>query len=283
MFTNCYADLHLHTNHSDGSDSPGEVVAQAANAGLSVIAITDHDTLSGLAEARAAGAVHGVETLSGIEISTSLGEKSVHIVAYLFDESNDAIQRLVANNGTGRSERLIRMVEKLNALGYAVDYDDLTAFIGKGTPGRALLADYLVKKEFFADKETVFGRLLGDGKPVYEPVPRYTPAEAIEMVAAAGGVTSLAHPGLTKVDDAIEEMVEAGLDALEVYSPQHHPGVVKRYLALVKQYDLLITGGSDSHGSGFAGRAIGSLKLPGEHVVALKERAAERQTALFGR
>ena len=163
MFTDRYADLHLHSSHSDGTETPAAVVAAAAAAGLSTIALTDHDTLTGLEEARQAGLLHGVETLNGIEISTSLGDKSVHITAYLFDEEDEGITTLVMRNGQGRSERLIRMVEKLGRLGYPVDLDDLLGFIGTRTPGRALLADYLVAHNYCPDKATVFGKLLGDG------------------------------------------------------------------------------------------------------------------------
>lgn len=274
-----YADLHMHTTRSDGSDPPERVVEVAAKVGLSVIAITDHDTVSGQREAARAGERYGVKTIAGVEISTYLGESSVHILGYMMDTKNDDFKHMLAANTTGRRDRMDRMVAKLNSLGYKIELDNLLEYIGEATVGRALLARFLVDRGFFANMNQVFDRVLGDGKAAYEPVAQVTPEEAIMVVKAAGGVTSLAHPGYTGIDSYIEKLVEAGLDAIEVESPQHTSDDKAKFRAIAEKMDLIETGGSDYHGGKLAGRAIGSVRVAAEQVLRLTERAESLRTA----
>lgn len=277
-----FADLHMHTNHSDGVDAPAGMVRRASELGFSLISITDHDTCAGIAEAVEEGGRLGVEVLPGVEVSTYIGDKSIHILGYMMDIESEVFRTILVNNAEGRMERMERMVAKLNDLGYKVDMEDLLEYIGKGTVGRALLAKYLVHKKHFKSVEDVFNKILGDGKPVYEPVPKLSPEQAIQIITRSGGVSSLAHPGYSGVDDYIPGMVEAGLDGIEVYSPQHTRDMEKRYMAMVESYGLLVTGGSDSHGGGNDWRDLGAIKLPYEHVERLKERAARAAAALSG-
>lgn len=272
------ADLHIHTRHSDGTETPAEVVEKSARLGLECVSISDHDTTAGFLEALEAGNRLGVEVLPGIEISAYSGDKSVHVLGYLMDLDNEFLARVVTDNRQSRLLRLGRMVDKLRALGYNVTFEEACDYIGDGTLGRALLAKFLVSKGFFKNTKAVFDEILGDGKPVYEPVPRFTPVEAIEIVKAAGGVTSLAHPGFTNVDEMMPGLVEAGLDAIEAYSPQHDEATLRRYMNMADRLGLLVTGGSDNHGPE-SGRRLGGTRLPYGHVESLKKRVAWRASA----
>lgn len=273
-----FADLHIHTRHSDGAETPTEVVEKSARLGITCIAITDHDTCSGFEEALAAADRFGVELLPGIEVSAYIGDKSVHILGYLMDMDNDSLSRIITDNRSSRLSRMNRMVDKLQALGYEVTMEDVLSYIGEGTLGRALLARFLVSKGFFKNPKAVFETILGDGKPVYEPVPRFTPAEAIGLIKAAGGVTSLAHPGFTNIDEIMPGLVEAGLDAIEAYSPQHDEASQRRYVMMAERLGVLVTGGSDNHGPE-SGRRIGGTLLPSAHVESLKRLAAWQAAA----
>ena len=269
-----WADLHLHTTCSDGAQSPAEVVACAKAVGLDLIAITDHDTVAGFPEALREGKNLGVEIMAGVEISTYVEEKSVHILGYMMDIDNDAFKSMIKENLQARRDRMERMVDKLNELGYKAPLSEVLDYVGSATMGRALLARYLVDQGYFSHINQVFAKILGDGKPVYEPVPQLSPEEAIETVKNAGGVTSLAHPGYTGVDEMIPRFAEAGLTAIEVENPQHSVKDRRKYREMAKRLGLLVTGGSDSHGSEIAGRTVGSEKVGGADVLRLKERAA---------
>lgn len=268
-----FADLHLHTVHSDGTEKPAFVVRKLAEKGYACIAITDHDTCAGVEEAAEEAKRIGVELIPGVEISAHDGEKSVHILGYFMDMQSEALGSVVSNNKDGRFGRMVRMVEKLNQIGYPVDFDELLGFIGEATVGRALLAKFLVKKGYFRNTDEVFTKILGDGKAVYEPVHKFTPEDIINLVHTAGGVASLAHPGFSGLDEEIARFADAGLDAIEVYSSQHTSAMVRRYAAIAEKHGLLVTGGSDYHGEGMYGRSLGSIKLTYDHVERLKERA----------
>jgi len=270
-----FADLHLHTTRSDGAD---ELVAKAAAVGCSVVAITDHDTVEGFAEAATAGERLSVEVIPGIEISTNIGDTSVHILGYFVDPTAPRLRSLTEGGRALRWRRMEKMIRKLKGLGYPLHGDELADFVGDAVPGRAHLARFLVKKGHFGHIEAVFNKVLGDGCPAYEPVRRLTPEEAIAVIAEAGGASVLAHPGLTGVDGKIDALAAAGLDGLEVYSGRHGEKQIMRYLTMAKRLGLLVTGGSDHHGGGSGTCGIGSVKLPLTRVEALRDRAA-RQAA----
>ncbi|MBI5814534.1 MAG: PHP domain-containing protein [Nitrospinae bacterium] len=266
------ADLHLHSACSDGSESPAQIVRRAMDLDLACVALTDHDTVSGIEEASAEAERQGIEFIPGVEISSHVGEKSVHILGYLMDTQSAPFQKIIVNNQSGRRSRMERMVKKLNEIGYDVTLSGVLEFVGQGTIGRSLLAKYLVKRGFFKNVEDVFHSILGDGKAVYEPVPKFTPEEALALITEAGGVSSLAHPGYTDIDGMIPALVDAGLDGIEVFSPQHDSATSRRYMRMADEMDLVVTGGSDSHGPGMSWRNMGSVRLDYGHVERLKER-----------
>lgn len=278
MSVSGFADLHIHTRHSDGTETPAEVIEKSARLGIECVAITDHDTCAGFEEAFDAADRLGVDLISGIEVSAYIGDKSVHILGYLMDMDNPFISRVITDNRESRLSRMGRMVDKLRDMGYDVTLDETLEYIGEGTLGRALLARFLVSRGFFRNTKAVFEAILGDGKAVYEPVPRFTPQEAIGLVKSAGGITSLAHPGFTNVDEIMPDLVEAGLDAIEAYSPQHDEASQRRYIVMAERLGVLVTGGSDNHGPE-SGRRLGGTLLPRGHVENLKRRAAWRAAA----
>lgn len=278
MSVSGFADLHIHTRYSDGTETPAEIVEKSARLGIMCVAITDHDTIAGYEEALDTANRLGVELLPGIEVSSYVGDRSVHILGYLMDMDNEFLAQIVTDNRESRLLRMGRMVDKLRALGYAVTLDEILEYIGEGTLGRALLAKFLVGKGFFRNPKAVFETILGDGKPVYEPVPRFTPEEAIGLIKVSGGVTSLAHPGFTDVDEILPSLVGAGLDAIEAYSPQHDEASQRRYTMMAERLGVLVTGGSDNHGPE-SGRRIGGAFLPRSHVESLKKRAAWQAAA----
>ncbi len=267
-----YADLHLHTTHSDGAETPEKVVSMAKRAGLSIVSITDHDTCSGLGFASQAARELGMELIPGIEISTCHHGKSVHILGYMIDINSEPLKKIVSRNKAGRFERMERIVSRLNKSGYTIDFDDLVEYAGSSTLGRAVLAKYLVLTGYFTNMDEVFEKCLGDGKPAFEPVPSLSPEEAIELVAASGGVSSLAHPACSEIYRDIESFAEAGLDGIEVFSPRHCPELERKFRQLSNNFDLLITGGSDFHGGSMGGGQIGSTRLHGSLVDRLRER-----------
>jgi len=273
-----FVDLHLHSTCSDGADTPEEVVAKAAKFGFSCISITDHDTCKGYKKALKAALKHGVELIPGIEVSTQMGNRSVHILGYMVNHKSEAIEKIVSIAGKGRLERMKRIVSKLCKLGYRVDINGVIRFTGEGVLGRFLLAKYLVSIKQFKSTHEVFSKVLGDGKPAFEPVPGFSPAEAIELISEAGGVSSLAHPGGSFSPEDIENFIEAGLDGIEVFSPHHGPADEQKYLDITNHHDLLVTGGSDSHGNPEQRRQIGSVKLPYRLVERIKERTTQEIT-----
>lgn len=269
-----FADLHLHTRHSDGAHAPGKVVELAAGLGFTCVAITDHDTVAGYEEAARAGAALGVEVITGIEVSTSFHGESVHILGYFFDPGHESILRIVAENQKGRLSRMERMVGKLNTLGIPARFDEVMEFTGRRGVGRMALARYLVAKGMSVSVERAFTSLIGDHGPAFEPMERFTPDQAIGLIASAGGASSLAHPGGGLDEGDLAGYVEAGLDAIEVYNPCHDDAARARLYALARRFGLAVTGGSDCHGEPGGAQALGAVRLPCGRVEELQQRAA---------
>ncbi|VAX22377.1 FIG00031715: Predicted metal-dependent phosphoesterases (PHP family) [hydrothermal vent metagenome] len=273
-----FVDLHLHSTCSDGGDTPEEIVLKASKLGFSCVSITDHDTCKGYKKAHGAALKHGVELISGIEVSTSLGNRSVHILGYMVNPKSEAIEKIVSTAEKGRLERMKRIVSKLCKLGYRVDIGGVIRFTGEGVLGRFLLAKYLVSIKQFKSTHEVFSKVLGDEKPAFEPVPGFSPSEAIELISEAGGVSSLAHPGGSFSTEEIEGFIKAGLDGIEAFTPHHGPADEQKYMDIASRHNLLVTGGSDSHGNPDYRRQIGSVKLPYRLVESIKERTAQEVT-----
>ncbi len=244
-------DLHTHTNFSDGSYSPEELVTAAKKIGLHYLAITDHDTVDGVRHLYENGLYpgRGVNIIPGVELSANHPEKDIHIVGYNIDIYNEALSELIDKIIESRWERFSEIINTLHNQNYDIRETDVLKIAGTShSIGRAHIARTLVKIGAFKTVRDAFEKMLGKGKPAY--VPRYLPEvdEIIDVIHQAGGVATLAHPKLIGDDNLVEELCKK-LDGLEVYYPCHKPDETQHYYFLAKKYNLLITGGSDFHGT----------------------------------
>jgi len=257
-------DLHLHTTRSDGTLSPSALVAAAAERGVLLIAITDHDDVGGIAPAQAAAPALGVTVISGVEINTEVGREDVHILGYGFPPDSSVLLEGLQHRRADRLLRMDAMLERLTAIGLPVDKERVLTIAGRGSVGRPHLARALVDAGYVPTLTEAFDRYIGNRGPAYVPRTPFRPEDAIALLHAAGGLAGLAHPG--KLGDArriIRRLREAGLDALEVYHSDHTPPVAARMARYAGEYGLLATGGSDSHGPhGPRPVPIGAVDVP---------------------
>jgi 3',5'-nucleoside bisphosphate phosphatase len=249
-------DLHTHSSASDGTEPAGVVVAQAARAGLDVVALTDHDTYAGWPAAVAAASEHGVAVVRGIEVSCSHEGISVHLLGYLPDPEHHGLDREIARARESRVTRIERMVERMAADGIPVTLEDVRAQAGEDTTmGRPHIADALVANGVVRDRAEAFDDILRNGSRYYVSHYAPDPVRAVELVRAAGGVPVMAHPfanarGWTVDDDVIEEMARAGLAGLEAAHRDHSRAERAHAEALAARLGLFTTGSSDYHGAG---------------------------------
>ncbi len=258
-------DLHLHTTASDGLLAPDMVVARAAAAGLHVISVTDHDTTAALGEAAAAAARHGMRFVTGIEVTAVEGGRDVHILGYFLHPDSETLSTFLHAQRADRVERVREMAERLRSFGYEVDEQSIVCrAAGTGRSiGRPALADALIAAGHAADRGDAFARWLAHGRPAF--VPRRGPSAGIVvgMIHQAGGIASLAHPGLLADDDLIMRLVPEGLDALEVWHSDHGASQREHYAAFADRFGLAKSGGSDYHGDGVhRGSQLGIVTLP---------------------
>lgn len=276
-------DLHLHTTHSDGSLSPGEVLALAHKASVTALSITDHDITTAIPEALAAGLSFGIEVIPGIEISSVHGQSEIHILGYFLDWQDVSLnERLVSLRET-RHRRNPLIIEKLQALGIDITYEEVRALAGTEAVGRPHIARVLMDKHVVTSAKEAFDRFLASGKPAYEPRELPSPGEAIRWIKAAKGLAVLAHPNWAQptegtLTDLIRQLKAEGLDGVEVHYSTHTARQTRDYLSLAKQVNLLVTGGSDFHGLTKpdieVGIGKGSLHVPHSLLSKLKDAAA---------
>lgn len=244
-------DLHSHSTVSDGTDSPTELVARMAEAGITTLALTDHDTLAGLPEAREEADRRGIELISGAEISAEWGgQDDIHIVALFVDERNARFLAALAGRQEERRTRGERMAKKLVEAGYAIDLDAIRADVGDGVWGRPHLARALIRAGYATGNDDAFDRFLGREHPWYVPYEKWKAQDVVAAISEAGGVSSLAHAVWYKDSDRlIRELAATGLDALEVRHPDHDPAFEERLSALARELSLATSAGSDFHGA----------------------------------
>ncbi|NUO08448.1 MAG: transcription antitermination factor NusB [Candidatus Brocadia sp.] len=266
------SDLHVHTTYSDGTMTPEEVVDETIRLGVSTIAITDHDTIDGIAIAYRYGKGKKINIIPGIEFSSYLSPSEIHILGYFIDVENHFLQRVIKQSREDRVNRIYAMVEKLRKLQVDIDPQDIFTLAGKGSPGRMHVAEILWKHGHCDTIIESFFKYIGDNKPAYVPKKTLTPQQAIELIIDTGGVPVLAHPGLTKRDNVIEDLVRYGLQGIEVYYPSHTPQAVEKYLRIAKKHNLAITGGSDFHGERKMNNPIAKVTIPGDLVCTLREK-----------
>jgi predicted metal-dependent phosphoesterase TrpH len=261
-------DLHAHSTVSDGTETPSELMAAAAAAGVDVIAITDHDTVGGWDEAAHAARRQGVTLVRGIEISCAWRHTSIHLLGYLTDPEDPALMGELARARDSRATRLRRMVELMAADGIPVTYAQVLAQVRPGaTPGRPHIADALVANGTIAHRDEAFRGWLTNDSPYYVTHYSPDPVRAVALVRAAGGVPVIAHPftrtrGAGVTDGLVERMYAAGLGGLEAYHRDHGPEEVARAVRLADRLGLLLTGSSDYHGDGKVNRLAENTTAP---------------------
>jgi 3',5'-nucleoside bisphosphate phosphatase len=243
-------DLHVHTTASDGLLDPAALVAAVQAAKVQVFSVTDHDSVDGLDEAKRAADAAGISLVPGIELSAYWGTVEFHILGYFIDPANARLRAFLVGTREARHARLHAMLGRLQAMGIGVPAADVLARAKNGNVGRPHLARTLVQRGFVATKDEAFDRYLGTDKPAFVPRPDVSVRDAIEVIRKAGGIASLAHPGLHNRDEAIPDLIALGLTAMEVYHPKHGFGRTGRYRRLARRHELLVTGGSDFHGEG---------------------------------
>ena len=262
-------DLHAHTNRSDGTFTPAELVRTAAERGLDVVAVTDHDTTSGLEEAIAAGAELGVEVVPGVEFSAELEGTSVHVLCYWMDVEDPALQDELTRLRDDRFRRGELMIEKLRDLGFDISFERVREIAQGGNIVRPHVAQAMVEAGIVGSEAEAFARWIADGKPAHVPKHALHPLDALQMIREAGGLCVLAHPGMwgdqTSVpEELIEAMARGGMAGLEVDHTDHSPEQREHYRALARRLGVIASGGSDCHGTRYDPIRLGtSLCDPG--------------------
>jgi predicted metal-dependent phosphoesterase TrpH len=273
-------DLHTHTSASDGDHAPADLVRRAARAGIQTLAVTDHDTTEGIPEALKTAEAVGIRLVPGIEISAHAGGKELHLLGLFVDPALPAFREFLVDLEQSRHRRIEKIVEKLRTMGVDITVQEVMEAAEHGSVGRPHVARVMVRKGIVSSFKSAFARFLGNDGPAYLPAQRVSPAKAIEAVHRAGGVACLAHPALNDVYTLIPELVECGMDAIEIYYPEHTPKNVKEFLATAEKYDLLISGGSDYHGPNRSRAAsLGGITLPQNEFDRLEARHVEYRNA----
>lgn len=277
-------DLHVHSDASDGSLSASEILSLATKIGLKAIAITDHDTVDGTVEALKNQQSYPLDILPGIEISADYPSGGMHILGYLFEPEAPSLRRVLNVLQEARTERNLKIVERLQRLGINITYDTVQEVQKRGQVGRPHFAQALVQKGIVPTVQDAFSQFLKSGRPAYVPKYRLSPAGAIQAILEAGGIPVLAHPNSVNARDEAElealllDLKAVGLKGLEVYYPEHGPEQKAGYERLSVRHGLVMTGGTDFHGATKPGIRLGSgkgdLRVPYRLVQALRNALA---------
>lgn len=266
-----FADLHIHTNKSDSTFSPEEVVKYAAKIGLHAIAITDHDSIDAIPVVTKYAAKYDIEIIPGVELSSDTNGEEVHILGYFIDtEAKWFIEKLEFLR-QARLKRAQQIIGKLTEMRIVIDLKDVLNTSGEGAIGRMHIARVLVDRNYVSTITDAFQKYIGRGRYAYVKKHKITPKEAMDMIKKLGGISVLAHPGIMNNDAVIPDMVKYGLRGIEVYHTDHKQSGVEKYTEIAKRYNLLITGGSDCHGIGKGRILMGTVKVPYELVERMKE------------
>ncbi len=264
------ADLHIHTTHSDGACSPGEVVRNAANVGLTALAITDHDTLSAVAVARPEADRLGLELVAGIELTAVREGRELHLLGHFVRDDDPGLVAATDGLRAGRAERIERMADRLAGLGLSVDLGAIRRVFPRATLGRRHLADWLERTRQVAGRREAFARFLGDDGPAQVAKPRVPWVEAVSLIRRAGGVAGLAHPPYDLRQETLRELADGGLGSIEVAGPGIDPKLGRRWRDWAAELGLVPIAGSDFHAADRPGRWVGAITTPGEDLEQLR-------------
>ncbi|HEX4265553.1 MAG TPA: PHP domain-containing protein [Verrucomicrobiae bacterium] len=271
-----FADLHLHTNFSDGTYTPEELVSQAAKNSLAAIALTDHDTVEGCQRAADACEALKIEFIPGAELTAEQNDNEIHILGYFLDTHNPGLLSDIAKFQAVRQNRIHEMIARLNELNVPLRAEDVFAMANCRSPGRPHVARALVKAGLCGSLDEAFERFLKKHRPAWVPKARISAGYAIDLIHQSGGLAVMAHPGLNRTDEVIPDLVAAGMDGIECFHTKHSTAIAEHYLEIADKFKLLVTGGSDCHGMNKGKPLIGTVKLPYQHVEKLKAAVAAR-------
>lgn len=275
-------DLHTHSNASDGTLSPRELVFLAARSGVDCVALTDHDTVDGVAEALEAGREVGIQVVPGVELSVIYQNREMHLLGYQFRPDDPLLGEGLAKVVSFRQERNPQMIKRLQDLGISVTLEEVGREAGGTVIGRPHFAAVLIKKKVVRSMREAFDRFLGQGCPAYVPKDRMTPAEGLGLLRAAGAIPVLAHPyclgvgSLEEWVDLLSHLRDQGLRGIEAYYPEHGWADIQRFTRLARDCDLAVTAGSDFHGANKPQVRLGGVManggtLTGDVCIKMKE------------
>lgn len=273
------ADLHVHSTASDGKFSPAELVRMAVASGLTVIALTDHDTVDGVAQGlEAAGEFPQLTLVPAVELSTDTSNGEVHVLGYFIDHTNEEFKSSLERMRNSRLVRAEKMLAKLKELGCDIEWERVKTIAGGGALGRAHIAQALVEKGYITSFKEAFSKYIGHDCPAYVSREKLTPVEAVELILRANGLPVLAHPYTsTAPETVIQELKNVGLVGLEVYYAGYLPAEINMLLKLAQKYALIPTGGTDFHGiDGTSEVKIGGTDVPFHFVEQLISLAKQR-------
>jgi len=243
------ADLHLHSIYSDGLFTPEKIVKMAHSKGISIISIVDHDTIQGLEETEAVANSFGIEVIPGVELSSSMNQKEVHILGYFIDRKNTKFNEYLQYFRDERKKRAEKIVKNLNDLNVPLKMESVVSKDFIGAIGRPHIAHALLVNGFVTNYDEAFEKYIGLNGPAYENKIHFSPKDAIDLISQAGGLSFLAHPNKTFNETELISLIEMGIDGMEVIHPSHNAERINYYRGITIQYFLLESGGSDFHGA----------------------------------
>lgn len=274
--TDFRGDFHLHSTCSDGILSPADLIKLAAQGGVTVLSLTDHDSTEGIPAARAVCRDLGITLVPGAELSTDIENDEVHMLAHFLDPRDPALQKQLGSKREGRRERGESMVRKLNEAGLAISWERVQEIAGEASIGRPHVAQALLEGGYVQTIPEAFDRYIGRNGPAYSEREKLTPVESVKFIVDVGGIATFAHPQFTdSALDILPELVAAGLSGIEVYYKELDQDAAGYWLSVANQYDLIPMGGTDYHGLDNPGE-----RLPGQQVTPLPRESVER---LFAR
>ncbi|MBP9191341.1 MAG: PHP domain-containing protein [Ignavibacteria bacterium] len=268
------ADLHLHTNYSDGKLTPFQLIDLSIKSGLSIISITDHDNVNALEQAVEYGNQKGIQVIPGVEISADLDDQEVHILGYFIDYKNQKMLEFLSASRELRINRNEKIVRKLNEMGSNINFNDIRVKAGAKTSiGRPHIAMELNEEGFVNSYYDAFIKYIGDGKPAFVKKPNPKSAEVIKIISEMGGLSFIAHPGKLVRDGLLMRLIQEGLDGIEIIHPSHSKEDIEYFSAMAAEHFLLTSGGSDYHGGvKNDGKNFGKFCITQEEIINMKRR-----------
>lgn len=265
------ADLHVHTTYSDSSLRPEEVVRYAKKIGLCCVAIADHDSVGALDEAIDAGSTCDIEVIPAVEVSSEEDGRELHILGYYIDYKDEDFKAVLKLIREDRKKRLYKMVDALNRHGFNIDADDIIKSAGEVSISRLHIAHYMKAKNLVSSWREAFNRYIGDDRPCYVASFRHSSKQVIELIKRARGTPVISHPSLNKVEGLLPKLIEQGIEGIEAFHSEHSSSISRYYEKYAKEHGLLVTGGSDCHGTNKGGILMGKITIPYSYVEELKK------------